>query len=193
MKNPLRSKDLDLLSSQMGPNLQRELAQELSRTPGVELRNSTVQTRPLNGRNMTTYSVEVRVDRMPFFVEVFDTVLNGRSPSLLNREVQRERRWGLEIWAPSPNAVVGLRLAFRRPEGMTRLNATRLNSFIKENRRRLDFREIARLIHSWDVADLVHANLIDLYYRHSMRIIKSEKIFPSIRAELTKKKASVTS
>jgi hypothetical protein len=138
MKSPLRSKDLDLVSTQVGLGQMEALADRLSRIQNVEYKTTTVQTKKFDSRKMTTYAIELRVDRKPFFVELFDSILDGRPPSILQPYVEPRKRWDMEIWLPNREAVIALRLAFRPPEGVTRLNATRLNRFIRENRRSLN-------------------------------------------------------
>ena len=85
MANPLRSKDLDLVTDQFGPNSLEELTHALSnkRLADAEVKTNNVQTKFFDGRIMRTYSIEMRVKRRPFFLEIFDAVLDGRPPSIL--------------------------------------------------------------------------------------------------------------
>jgi hypothetical protein len=152
----------------------------------VEHRTITVQTKRFNGRKMTTYAIELRVNRRPFFVELFDSVLDGRSPSILRPYVEPRRRWDLEIWLPNREATLALRLAFRPPEGITRLNATRLNSFIQENRRSLSFKKVKSILKEWEIENWVETNLISLYRRHKVRILGDTVIIPGIDRKITK-------
>lgn len=179
-KNPLRSKDIDLVTDQIGPRLLEELASKLAKIPECETRSTTVQTRLLDGRKMRDYSVEMRLRKRPFFVEIFDAILNGQSPSVLLPHVELRKRWGLEAWVPSCNAVVALRLCFRQPEGISRLNAIRLNRFIRENRKKVSTREVARLIVEWGMIDLVRQNISQLNSRYRQRILGQDMILRAI-------------
>jgi len=184
MKSPLRSKDLDLVSAQVGFRQMEGLADKLSRMENVEYKTTTVQTKGFNGRKMTTYAIELRVNRKPFFVELFDSILDGRSLSILQPYVEPRKRWDLEIWLPNREAILALRLAFRPPEGITRLNATRLNSFIRENRRSLDFKNVHSILREWGIENWVERNLIELYRRNRVRILDDRKILPGIEEKL---------
>lgn len=180
MRNPLRSKDLDLLSGQVSFRQVEELAEKLSETEQVEYKTTTVQTRRFDDRKMTTYAIELRLAGKPFFVELFDSILDGRPLSILQPYVEPRKRWNLEVWAPTREATVALRLAFRQPEGITRLNAVRLNSFIRENRRSLDFKLVASILREWGIEDWVERNLIELYRRNRIRIVNDRKVVPGI-------------
>ncbi len=171
LKNPLRSKDLDLTSSQIGPRHHKALTEELAGTRGLQVRSSTIQTRPLGEGTMTTYSVELRLEARPFFVEVFDKILDGKPPSLLAPHVRHTTKWNIDLWVPSPNALVALRLAFRQPEGISRLNASRLNAFIRERRSLLSFKQLNSIINEWGVGELVKVNLEDLHKIHRLKIL----------------------
>jgi len=170
LNSPLRSKDLDLVSSQIGPGHLEPLRKHLE-TSGMETRSTTVQTKPLARSRMTIYTVELRLNAKPFFLEILDKVLDGQNPSILASDAQRVRKWNMELWAPSPNAVVALRLTFRQPEGISRLNATRLNNFIRQNRGKLDFHEVRSMISRWGMDDTVKENLLNeklLYPREEL-------------------------
>jgi hypothetical protein len=91
-------------------------------------------------RKMTTYTIELRINNRPFLIELFDRILEAQAPYILQPYVELVKRWGLEVWAPDREATVALRVAFRRPEGISRFNATRLSAFIEENRRWIRFR-----------------------------------------------------
>ena len=177
LNTPLRSKDLDLVSSQMGPKQLDDLAEQIGRSEGMELRSSTVQSRPLPMGKMTTYSLELRIGGKPFILEIFDKVLDGQNTSILTPYAQRVRKWNLDLWTPSPNAIVALRLCFRQPEGISRLNATRLNGFIGQNRKKLDFQEIKEIIHRWRMEKTVRANLDALHKIHRIRILQEKSLF----------------
>jgi len=184
MKNPLRSKDLDLISSQVSLRQMEALADKLSEISEVQYKTTTAQTRKFDDRKMTTYAIELRVSGKPFFVEVFDRVLDGRPPSILQPYVVPTERWTLDLWSLTREAIVALRLAFRQPEGITRLNATRLNSFIQENRRVLDFEQVAKIVKEWGIENWVEANLIQLYRRNRVRILNDSKMILGIERRI---------
>ena len=181
LKSPLRSKDLDLVSSQIGPRHLEALRKHLE-SSGLETRNTTVQSKPLAKARMTIYTVELRLGAKPFFLEIFDRILDGQNPSVLTPHAQRARKWNLDLWAPSPNAVVALRLSFRQPEGISRLNAIRLNSFIQQSRSNLSFDEVKKMIIQWGMEDRVKENLRILHKSHRLRIRGENLLYP--RADL---------
>jgi len=182
MKNPLRSKDLDLLSSQVSLRQAEALGEKLAEIKNVEYWSTSVQTRKFDDRKMTTYAIELRAGGKPFFVELFDRILDGQPLSLLQPYVELTNRWNLEFWAPSREATVALRLAFRQPEGITRLNATRLNSFIRENKRSLNLGQVDLILRSWRVVEWVERNLIELHRRHRLRIMYDHRMVPGIES-----------
>jgi len=184
MKSPLRSKDLDLLSAQVGFVQIDGLSSELAKMKDVKVTTNTLQTRMLESRKMLTYGIELRIEGRPFIVELFDRVLDGQAASLVQPYVELTKRWDLEIWAPDRDATMALRLAFRQPEGIGRFNATRLNSFVKENRTSLRFKRVARILKEWNVYELVEKNLVDLYQRHKFRIMGDTMIVPGIKEKL---------
>lgn len=192
MKNPLRSKDLDLLSGQVSYRQIEALADKLSEIKGVEQRTTSAQARTLEHGRMTTFAIELRVNGKPFFVELFDRVLDGRSPSILQPHIVRKGRWGLEFWSPTREAIVVLRLAFRQPEGITRLNAIRLNRFIRENRESLRFKLVREIITEWGIEGWVEKNLIDLYNRNNIRILNDRKIIRGIERKIGGKQTATT-
>jgi len=179
LDNPLRTKDLDLVSSQYGPLHHSSLREHLLHV-GIEVRSSTVQTKPLTHGDMTIYTVELRLDGRPFFVEIFDRVLDGKPVSILTPYVQHVKKWDLEVWVPCLNAVVALRLAFRQPEGINRFNATRLNTLIKKNEDIIDPSTIGKIITEWGVHEMVRTNLEGLRKTHRMRIAHQKEILRSL-------------
>jgi hypothetical protein len=80
---------------------------------------------------------------------------------------------------PNREATLVLRLAFRPPEGISRLNAMRLNGFIRENRR-LDFGQARSILTEWGITNWVERNLTELYGRNRIRILDDRKIIPEI-------------
>jgi hypothetical protein len=184
VKSPLRSKDLDLLSGQVGPSQVDRLSGELGVLQNVEVRTSTVQTRMFDSRKMTTYTIELRVNGKPFMVELFDRILDGQPPSVLQPYIEPIERWGLDIWAPDRDATMALRLSFRQPEGISRFNATRLNSFVQENLGSLRFNRVASILKKWGMEALVEKNLVDLYRKNRLRITGDNKVLPGIEKKL---------
>ena len=178
-KTPLRSKDLDLVSSQMGPQHHQALRDRLTHDPTFQVQSSTVQFKPLTSGEMKTYSVELRLSGRPFFLEIFDKVLDGKPPSFLTPHAQTTTKWGLNLWVPSPNAVVALRLSFRQPEGITPLNCNRLNAFIRTLRRKIQFKTVGQMIAQWGMEQVVTANL-DQLHRRRLRILGEDKILGSL-------------
>jgi hypothetical protein len=183
MKNSLRSKDIDLLTNQMEPTALDELTKVLTKQhpAGADVRTNDVHTRFLDGRTMRTYSVELRIRKRPFFVEIFDAVLDGQPSSVVTPYVQRGKKWKLDLWLPPREAVVGLRLCFRQPEGISRLNASRLNQFIEDNEGRLSERKVGEIVVSWGQAELVRRNLEQLEKLHNTKITAQQKILAAMK------------
>jgi hypothetical protein len=188
MKSPLRSKDLALLSGQVGPTQIDRLSRELDVLEDVEVRTRTVQTRMFGARKMTTYAIELRVNGKPFMVELFDRILDGQPLSVLQPYIEPTKRWGMDIWAPDRDATMALRLSFRQPDGISRFNATRLNSFVQENLRSLRFNRVASILKNWGMEALVEKNLVDLYRRNHLRIRGDNKILPGIEKKLKQRR-----
>jgi hypothetical protein len=163
----------------MGPGQLELLRDHLSKTPGIDVRSTSVQSRPLAKGDLKTFSIELRLEERPFFLEIFDKILDGRPPSILTSHVQEIERWGIRLWVPTPSALVALRLCFRPPEGISRLNAVRLNRFLREEKTRISLPEVRRIISEWQLWTLVQENLDDLYKRHRLRITHAEKILPA--------------
>jgi len=186
MRSPLRSKDLDLLSGQVSLARMEALAEKLAEIEHVDYRTTTVQTRRFDDRKMVTYAIELRVSGRPFFVELFDSVLDARPLSILEPYIESIERWGLEVWSTNREATLALRLAFRQPEGISRLNATRINSFVRENLRSLDFAYVASILKDWGVENWVERNLVQLYRRNRLRIINDYLIAPEIERKMEK-------
>jgi hypothetical protein len=182
LRRELRSKDLDLVTDQFRPRFLEDLSHELRKLSGCEVRSTSVQTRLFDDGRMRTYSLEMRVRRRPFFVEVFDAVLDGFSPLVLAPHVRLGRRWGLRLWVPTPSALVALRLCYREPERISPPSADRLNRFIRENRRRIRYADVANIIAEWRMGQTVSSNLSELERIHKRRIIDQEKILGALAA-----------
>ncbi len=176
MKTPLRSKDLDLVTSQMGPRQLESLRKELGNEPSLEVRSSTIQSKTLTSGEMKIYSIELRISGRPFIVEVLDKVLDGKPPSVVTPHVQSVRKWGLDLWVPSPNAVVSLRLSFRPPEGISPLNCNRLNVFIRDQGKKVQPRTVGRLIREWGMTQVVKNNIDQLRTRHKLKVVHEREI-----------------
>src|SRR3989442_5257863 len=127
---------------------------------------------------MTIYTVELRLGTKPFFLEIFDRILDGQNPSVLTPHAQRARKWNLDLWAPSPNTAVALRLSFRQPQGISRLNAIRLNSFLQQSRSKLSFDEVKKMIIQWGMEDRVTENLRILHKSRRLRIRGAHLPYP---------------
>lgn len=176
MWHPLRSKDIDLVSTQMRPRLLDELTERLAPLSEIDPRN-TVMTRVTDNGLARTYSVYLKMRGYPLIVEIFDTVLAGRKPKILWPHIKPVRRWEMEIHAPTPEAIVALRLSFSPPERIGRLNAVRLNRFIRARERRLNFKLIREILEEWGTRELVRDNLKELHDRHKMRILHESDYF----------------
>lgn len=184
MKNPLRSKDLDLLADQIGPKVFEGLTSHLKNTrpANAQFRTTTIQTVTFDERQMTVYSLEMQILNRPFILEIFNAVLDGKPLSILTEHIQQQKKWGMSVWVPSRDAVVALRLCFRQPQGISRLNATRLGSFIRDNKARIHHSKVGEIVVSWGKADLVRTNLEQLRKQYSQKITDQEKFLAAIEA-----------
>jgi len=180
MRYPLRSKDIDLVSTQMRPKLLDDLTKRLTHFSETSPKN-TVMTRVTDRGFTRTYSIYLRSQGYPLVVEIFDTVLDGKEPKILMPYIRLVQRWKTALYVPTPDAIVALRLSFRPPERISRLNAIRLNRFIKAREHEINYKQILELLIEWETRQLVLENLKDLYKRHGVRIIHDNKIDPHIR------------
>jgi hypothetical protein len=175
MRYPFRSKDIDLVSNQMRPPLLDELTKRLSRFSETTPRNA-VMTRVTDTGLARTYSVYLRIKGYPLIMEIFDTILAGRDPKILQPYIRSVHRWDMNIFTPNPEAIVALRLSFSPPERISRLNAIRLNRFIKAREHKLNYKGIRKIIEEWGTRELIGDNLKELYGRHKMRILHDSDI-----------------
>ncbi|MBO3802847.1 MAG: hypothetical protein JTT11_03070 [Candidatus Brockarchaeota archaeon] len=179
MRYPLRSKDIDLVSTQMRPPLLDELTKRLA-VFSDEVPKNAVMARVAERGLARTYSIYLWTRGYPLIVEIFDTILGGKDPKVLRAHIRPVSKWNMDFYAPTPEAIVALRLSFSPPERISRLNAVRLNRFIKAKERQLNYKEILGMVEEWGTLELVRDNLKELYKRHKMRILHDSEICPRI-------------
>jgi len=175
MRYPLRSKDIDLVSSQMRPQLLDMLTKRLASFSEMSPKN-TVTTRVTDKGLARTYSVYLKLQGYPMIIEIFDTVLDGRDPKVIRAYIRSVHVWDTDLFIPTPEAIVALRLSFSPPERISRLNAIRLNRFIKARERKLNFKQILEILDEWGTRELVVDNLKELHSRHKMHILHDSDI-----------------
>ncbi len=91
--------------------------------------------------------------------------------------LRRNLRQGPRRSTREPNK----RLAFRRPEGISSLDAARLNRLIREKRRQLDFALVRQLIIDWNTAKTITENINDLHTIHRFSILNERNLLPEMR------------
>lgn len=176
------------MTDQFGPNSLDALTKVLSeqRPAGVKVVTSNVQTRFFERRVMHAYSIEMRIRRRPFFIEILDTVPDGRPPSVLTPTFNMAEDGELVYGCHLVRRFWSLRLCFRQPEGINRLNAIRLNHFIEYNKAKISSRKVGEIIVSWGQADLVRTNLGKLEKLPKLKIPDQEKILAAIKKAETR-------
>src|SRR3990172_6553196 len=96
----------------------------------------------------------------PFVLEFFQNFLGYKSMKLTPFLTFKEK-WGLWLQVPSPEAIIGTRLAFRPPERMTPFNSSRLNRFIQKLGT-VDWSEVNAFIDTFGLRTIVRENLAAL-------------------------------
>lgn len=169
----LASKDMDLIAPGVTINtlerLSNELVQVATRKPVYNH-----QVDDYEGRRYPVGHIYVKhKSGYPFVIELFETFMGYRATRLAPFLTFKEK-WSLWLGAPTPEAIIGIRLAFRPPERITPTNAMRLNRFIR-NIRRVDWSEVNTFIDTFNLRPLVLENLETLRSTH-ISITGSSKI-----------------
>jgi hypothetical protein len=173
MERSLASKDLDLIAPNMSPNTLKKLCDELTqmaeKRPEYDFRVGDYM-----GREYPVAHIYLKHQSgFPLVLEFFQNFL-GFTATRLAPFLTFEKRWGMEIQAPSPEAIIGTRLAFRPPDRITSFNASRLNRFIK-HLPRINWAEVNTFIDTFDLRPIVTSNL-DVLRTRKISIIGSSKI-----------------
>jgi len=176
MKNrALASKDLDLIATGVDMKMVKQLRSTLAmysdgRPPDFQLQNSTY-----DGREYPVFSISLLAqNERPFVIELFQTYL-GYDVRRLTRYSVFVNRWGNQFQTLTVEAVIGTRLAFRRPEGISSLNARRLNAFIESVRSQFKWKNVEAFVRDFQLEQVIVENLRDLR-RRNLKITDSEKL-----------------
>ena len=179
MERALASKDIDLIAPGMTEiTLEKtchELKQIATKTPSYDHAVSEY-----SGRRYPVSHIYLKhASGFPFVIEFFENFL-GYPPTRLNPFLNLEQKWGLELQVPTPETIIGTRLAFRPPERITPFNASRLNRFIKHIGQ-VDWTAVNGFIDAFDLKTIVAENLTLLKSRRisvtgSSNIIRPQEI-----------------
>ena len=160
MERALGSKDIDLIVPAITINSLEKLCDELTQTEGKKP-TYDYQVGDYLGRKYPAGHIYLKHSSgFPFVVEFFQNFLGYESTKLTPFLTFKEK-WGLWLQVPSPEAIIGTRLAFRPPERITPFNASRLNRFI-QTLGTVDWTEVNIFIDAFELRTIVRENLAEL-------------------------------
>lgn len=172
---PLASKDLDLIATGVTNHIMdglRELLLPYSsgRPPDYEYHNTTYET-----RSYPVYSISIiDRDQRPFIIELFGTY-RGYDVRRLTPYATFVKKWKNTYQTLTIEGIIGTRLAFRQPEGISSLNAKRLNNFIGSVREEIHWDTVDAFVRDFQLEDVILKNLGGLH-RRNLKITDSEKL-----------------
>jgi hypothetical protein len=172
MERALASKDIDLIVPAITINSLEKSCDELTQIAGKKP-TYDYQVGDYLGRRYPIGHIYLTHSGFPFVVEFFQNFLGYESLRLTPFLALKEK-WGVWIQAPSPEAIIGTRLAFRPPERITPFNASRLNRFIR-TLGTIDWSEVNTFIDTFELRTIVQENLAELKSKR-ISIIGSSKI-----------------
>jgi len=160
MERALASKDLDLIAPAVTVNTLEKLCDELTQI--AEKRPAyDYLVEEYSGRRYPVGHIYLKhKSGFPFVLEFFQNFLGYESTRLTSFLTLKEK-WGLWLQVPSPEAIIGTRLAFRPPERITQSNAVRLNRFIR-TLGRVDWSEVNAFIDAFELRTIIRENLAAL-------------------------------
>ena len=160
MERALASKDIDLIVPDITINCLERLSDELTQT--AEKRPTyDYLVSEYDGRRYPVGHIYLKhKSGFPFVLEFFQNFLGYKSMKLTPFLTFKEK-WGLWLQVPSPEAIIGTRLAFRPPERITPFNASRLNRFIQKLGT-VDWSEVNAFIDTFGLRTIVRENLAAL-------------------------------
>ena len=172
LKRALASKDLDLIATELTLGSVSRLCEKLApysdgRAPDYGFTNNKY-----DGRSNPVFSIYLKPkDNRPFVLELFQTYLGHDVRKLTPYVVFRNRFQTL-----SREAIIGTRLAFRLPEGITPFNARRLNKFIEAFRTEIRWGEVTKFVRLFNMEERIAGNLKKLKEIHNIEILDSERL-----------------
>jgi predicted nucleotidyltransferase len=160
MERALASKDIDLIAPGMTPNTLEKTRDEL-RQIAVQTPTYDHLVSEYAGRRYPVSHIYLRhMSGFPFVIEFFENFL-GYESKRLNPFLTLKNKWSLDLQVPQPEAIIATRLAFRPPERISQLNASRLNRFIRHIRH-VDWSIVNAFIEAFELRTVVKENLAAL-------------------------------
>ena len=160
MERALASKDIDLITPGMTPNILEKTRDALRPIAAQTPTYDYLVGEYLGRRYPVSHIYLKHKSGFLFVIEFFENFLGYKS-SRLNPFLTLKNKWGLELQVPVPEAIIATRLAFRPPERVTPSNASRLNRFIKHVRK-VDWRMVDAFIDEFELRTVVGENLAAL-------------------------------
>jgi hypothetical protein len=177
MERALASKDIDLIAPGMTMKSLDKICDELTQA-ATQRPVYDYQVGEYSGRKYPVGHIYLKhKSGFPFVLEFFENFL-GYKPTRLNPFLELREKWELSLQVPTPESIIGTRLAFRPPERVTPFNASRLNRFIK-SRRTVDWPQVNAFIDAFELRNTVTENLSALRSKQ-ISIIGSSNIIRTI-------------
>jgi len=175
IERALASKDIDLIAPGITIKSLERLCDELTQMADQKPTYDYQVSDYLGRRYPIGHIYLKHKGGFPFVLEFFQNFL-GYESTRLNPFLALKEKWGLWLQVPSPEAIIGIRLAFRPPERITPFNASRLNRFIR-TLGKVDWAEVNAFIDAFELRAIVTGNLAGLgskqiSIRGSSRIIQ---------------------
>jgi hypothetical protein len=160
MQRALASKDIDLIVPGITISVLEKLCDKLTQIRGKRPAYDYLVGEYLGRRYPIGHIYLKHESGFPFVVEFFQNFL-GYESSRLTPFLTIKEKWGLWLQVPSPEAIIGIRLAFRPPERISPFNASRLNRFIRTVRT-VDWSEVNAFIDTFGLRTIITENLAEL-------------------------------
>ncbi len=160
MERALASKDIDLIAPAVTINTLEKLCDELTQIANQRPTYDYQVSEYLGRRYPVSHIYLKHKSGFPFAIEFFENFL-GYESTKLTPFLTFKQKWGLWLQVPSPEAIIGTRLAFRPPERITPFNASRLNRFTK-TLGKVDWSEVNAFIDAFELRTTIRENLAAL-------------------------------
>jgi hypothetical protein len=176
MERALASKDIDLIAPAVTINTLEKLCDELTQIAEKKPAYDYFVEEYLGRRYPVGHIYLKHKSGFPFVLEFFQNFL-GYEVTRLTPFLTFKEKWGLWLQVPSPEAIIGTRLAFRPPERITPVNASRLNRFIRKLGK-VDWSEVNAFIDAFELRSIIRENLLALRSKQ-ISITGSSKVAPT--------------
>ena len=176
MTRAVASKDLDLIATDVNLEAVRKIAKMLQSTFSYTVANYSYNVGSYDGREYPVFSIYLTHSLgKPFVIEIFQTFLGHDVRKLTPYDAFKDR-WGINMQTLGIEAIIGARLAFRPPEGITPFNARRLNSFINDVKTKIRWPIVNKFIIDFDMGERIAHNLETLRKKHNISISGTERL-----------------